>query len=139
MSHLSLEPNPKPDFYVNNFDFAETNILFRDSKNKAEDAVFVYVPLELSSDAIMHRLQTIKSRYEFVDFSNELFCSSAVDAIMRQLTVYDQAWASREKLFGHSLHGTELVKEILMFLENWESTENFPGCLIEELRQEYQV
>lgn len=141
---LDKAPNPTPDFDVNEPDLLDSNIFCRNEEGTdTEESIWIYVPLELGTDNIMHRLRTIRRKYEFIDWRNEFFCSHEVDKVIIQLEIYDQIWARREsslgKRNGHSQRGIALAKSILSFLEDWEITEDFPCMLIKELRNEYQI
>ena len=56
------------------------------------DHVRVYVPLDLSADAILHRLRFLICRYGEANERNEFDFSMDVGRLVSQIEIYDQVW-----------------------------------------------
>ena len=150
MTHHKLDVHPIPEeggvLFINETQFAgsydEIDSL------KEEDNIRVYVPMDMSKEAILNRLSNIKAEYGSSSEENEFSYSREVNKLVEQIEIYDQIWFVREgnfktdnmgRIHGHSTRATELVKEFVAELEGItdECAEMFPFDLIEELNKEY--
>ena len=113
------------------------------------DHVRVYVPLDLSADAILRRLRFLIFRYKEANERNEFNFSMDVERLVSQIEIYDQVWFVREgrthaisdnsESEKHSSKAVELVRRFVAELEEIPDgcAELFPFELIDELRSEY--
>ena len=60
------------------------------------DHIRVYVPLDLSADAILRRLRFLIFRYKEANEQNEFDFSVDVGRLVSQIEIYDQVWFTRE-------------------------------------------
>ena len=109
----------------------------------------VYVPLDLSADAILRRLRFLVCRYAEANERNEFNFSMDVGRLVSQIEIYDQVWFAREgrtraisddcESEKHSSKAVELVRRFVAELEEIPDgcAELFPSELIDELRREY--
>ena len=107
-----------------------------------EDNVRVYIPMDISKEAILRRLRWIIQKYGSVSFwNNESDFSCDVDRLVSQIEIYDQYWllhgASSDG--KHCVKTIELVKEFVDILKDIDEgdSEMFPYNVMEELEQEY--
>ena len=109
--------------------------------DRDRDNVRIYVPLDLSSDLILRRLEHVILRYGEANEENESNFSADVDAIISQIEIYDQVWYIRHMPENgrHSTEAIELVEEIISRLEGISDgcAEYFPFETIKELKTEY--
>lgn len=141
---LDIHPIPENVLYINESQLADQTVLNYEHIHKLEkqpeDNIRIYVPLDLSCDAILRRLQDIYDRYGYLTEANEFKIRQEVSILVSQIEIYDQIWFVREGDCGnrHSRKATELVKDVLAILmENEGCGETFPYELAEVLRSEY--
>ena len=120
----------------------------QEEESKA-DHIRVYVPLDLSADAILRRLRFLVCRYGEANERNEFNFSMDVGRLVSQIEIYDHVWFVREgrtRAIGddsvsekHSSKAVELVGRFVAELEEIPDgcAELFPFELIDELRSEY--
>ncbi|MBQ9154988.1 MAG: hypothetical protein IJ130_14395 [Solobacterium sp.] len=113
----------------------------RPAKDENEsDHIRIYVPVDLSAEAILRRLDRIVWKYGAASEANEWFYSSEVSILQYQIEVYDMVWKERDNISsGHSPQAISLVKRFVGRLEEIPDAcaECFPFELIEELSEEY--
>ena len=106
-----------------------------------EDHVRIYVPIDLSSEAILRRLNYVINRYGEATEANEFAFDVDVRRIITLLSIYDQFWCDRHVLkeSSHSPEGKALAESIIKRLDMIPDgcAECFPFDLIDELRKEY--
>ncbi len=139
---LDIYPMPKDQapLYVNEPWIVDGSLLegVTGEVNQPDDNVRVYVPLDISKDVILLRLQMIIAKYGEANEANELDFHAEVRQLVYQIELYDQIWTAR-----HSVDGTdkvvELVEEFVALLEGIPDgcAEYFPFALIKELREDY--
>ena len=150
---LDIHPIPdKPHIFVNELDLIDPNKFetTREMKKALEEpdacTVRAYVPLDLSRDDILRRLDELDKpdRYK----RSSWYCSSfqsRVEQIIKQLEIYDQIKAVRnmpatietnpdDPGHRHSPEGIEVATEIVSRLEAYE--ESLDGML-DELKEEF--
>ena len=148
MIHHSLDPYPEPKekspLYVNEpqlidkslFEFPELARPVAD-----EDNARIYVPLDLSRDLILRRLDRIILQYGETNEGNEGDFSTDVDMLISQIEIYDQIWYVRHmpEEGKHSAEAISLVEEFIDRLKEIPDgcAECFPFEMIEELEAEY--
>ena len=153
--HHNLETKPVPEkaLYINEPDLADATINYFDCGEQEEespaDHIRVYVPLDLSADAILRRLRFLVCRYGEANARNEFNFSMDVGRLVSQIEIYDQVWVfgeGRTHAIGddsesekHSSKAVELVRRFVAELEEIPDgcAELFPFELIDELRREY--
>ena len=153
--HHNLETKPVPEkaLYINKPDLADVTINYYGSGKQEEesqaDHIRVYVPLDLSADAILRRLRFLIFRYKEANEQNEFNFSMDVGRLVSQIEIYDQVWFVREgrthaigddsESEKHSSKAVELVRRFVAELEEIPDgcAELFPFELIDELRREY--
>ena len=140
-----------PQLYVNDLILVDPNRFESwDDADKAlqepdTDIIRVYVPMDLSSDLIMMRLERVYDLLGPVSWRNEAGYSTEVERIIRQLEIYDQARMSQDPGHvieaaeqKHSPEGIRLAKDIVQYMEENEGGgETFPYDEIEMLKNEY--
>lgn len=143
---LDIHPIPEKVLYINEPQLADQTLLNGEHphnlENHPNDNIRVYVPLDLSRDAILRRLQDIYDRYGYLTEANECKIHQEVSILVSQIEIYDQIWFAREGDCGnrHSRKATELVKNVLELLMKHEGCgETFPYDLVEELQSEYTL
>ena len=100
--HHTLDTKPVPEkvLYINEPDLADASINYFGCLNQEEesqaDHIRVYVPLDLSADAILRRLRFLICRYEEANEGNEFDFSMDVGRLVSQIEIYDQVWFVRE-------------------------------------------
>ena len=107
-----------------------------------QDHIRVYVPLDISREAILRRIQCIYNRLGSPSWENESDFISEIGGIISQLEIYDQIWFARQgdSGNGHSKYATMLADEIIKVLEEDEGcAEMFPYEMFEELKTEYKI
>lgn len=148
MKHHHLDPYPDPKdksvLFINEPWIADkTHLEYnKDSDiDKKEDNVRVYVPIDLSKDAILRRLDRIIYHYEEANEDNESEFSIDVNMLIAQMEIYDQIWYVRHmpRDGEHSVEAVALVKEFVARLEEIPDgcAEYFPFETIDELKSEY--
>lgn len=148
MSNHNLDPYPKPKdkapIYVNEPWLIDKSLLELPewaAPDEDDDNVRIYVPLDLSKDAILRRLERIIYQYGEANEANETEFSIDVDAIISQIEIYDQIWYVRHmpEEGKHSKEAEALVKEFIARLEEIPDgcAECFPFETIDELKKEY--
>lgn len=153
--HHNLETKPVPEkaLYINKPDLADVTINYYGSGKQEEesqaDHIRVYVPLDLSADAILRRLRFLIFRYKEANEQNGFDFSVDVGRLVSQIEIYDQVWFIREgrtraisddsESEKHSSKAVELVRRFVTELEEIPDgcAELFPFELIDELRREY--
>ena len=153
--HHNLETKPVPEkvLYINEPDLADVTINHygcgKQEEESQADHIRVYIPLDLSADAILRRLRFLVCRYEEANGGNEFNFSMDVGRLVSQIEIYDQVWFAREgrtRAIGddsesekHSSKAVELVRRFVAELEEIPDgcAELFPFELIDELRREY--
>ena len=153
--HHNLETKPVPEkaLYINKPDLADVTINYYGSGKQEEesqaDHIRVYVPLDLSADAILRQLRFLVCRYGEANERNEFNFSMDVGRLVSQIEIYDQVWVfgeGRTHAIGddsesekHSSKAVELVRRFVTELEEIPDgcAELFPFELIDELRREY--
>lgn len=150
MEHHMLDPYPIPKekepLFVNEPWLVDRSLLeyslHREPDDEA-DNIRIYVPVDLNSEAILRRLDSIIAQYGEATEENEMEFSVDVGMIISQLEIYDQIWFGRRMPTegNHSKEATELVRKIITRLEEIPDgcAECFPFDLIDELRQEYLI
>ena len=87
--HHNLETKPVPEkaLYINKPDLADVTINYYGSGKQEEesqaDHIRVYVPLDLSADAILRRLRFLIFRYKEADERNEFDFSVDVGRLVQ--------------------------------------------------------
>jgi hypothetical protein len=152
--HRTLDTKPVPEkvLYLNEPDLADATINYYGSGKQEEesqaDHVRVYVPLDLSADAILRRLWFLVCRYKEANEQNEFEFSVDVGVLVSQIEIYDQLWFVREGKFdtdengmicGHSRHAADVIKDFISKLETVDICEDFPYDMIGELKREYEL
>lgn len=126
MAHHNLDPFPIPKDkdpqYVNEpwlIDKPLSELPEMAAPDEDDDNVRIYVPLDLSKDAILRRLERVIAQYGEATEENESEFSMDVDAIISQIEIYDQVWYVRHmpEDGGHSTEAVALVKEFVARLE----------------------
>ena len=153
--HHTLDTKPVPEkvLYINEPDLVDASINYFGCLNQEEesqaDHIRVYVPLDLSADAILRRLRFLIFRYKEANERNEFNFSMDVERLVSQIEIYDQVWFVREgrthaisdnsESEKHSSKAVELVRRFVAELEEIPDgcAELFPFELIDELRSEY--
>ncbi len=109
--------------------------------DEAEDNVRVYIPLDLSKEAILRRLDQVIYRFGEATEENEFAYSAEVGMLINQIEIYDQIWYVRHmpEEGKHSIEAVELVKEFVSKLKEIPDgcAECFPFDEIEDLTREY--
>ena len=148
---LDIKPVPEKVLYINEPDLADATINYfgcgEQEEESQADHIRVYVPLDLSADAILRRLRFLVCRYEEANERNEFYFSMDVGRLVSQIEIYDQVWFAREgqtraisdESEKHSSKAVELVRRFVAELEEIPDgcAELFPFELIDELRSEY--
>lgn len=158
---LDIRPIPENTLYVNKLsicdqipyetkkqvDQALTGKTISQGGILPEDNVRIYVPLDLSEEAILRRLQYLYYCFGMVSEKNEGEYSSGVSRLVSQLEIYDQVRVARDietsiqKEPGgirHSLQGIELARKMIKVMEENEGCgECFPYEQINELKKEF--
>lgn len=156
--HHNLDIHPIPDkrhLFINELSLADSiySIRFELKKqvkealeNPPPDVIRVYVPLDLSPDLIIRRLEYVYTTLGYPDERNEHNYCSEVARVITQLEIFDQIHAVRDPdtaMKGeighrHSTEGIELAGRIVSILEEHDgSAECFPYELIDELKAEF--
>ena len=153
--HHTLDTKPVPEkvLFINESDLADASIYYSGGEKSEDesqaDHVRVYVPLDLSADAILRRLRFLVCRYEEANERNEFDFSMDVGRLVSQIEIYDQVWFAREgrtraisddsEIEKHSSKAVELVRRFVAELEEIPDgcAELLPFELIDELRSEY--
>ena len=142
--NLDIAPVPESVLYVNEPELADRTIvdsvLYDDTVY--QDHIRVYVPLDISREAILRRIQCIYNRLGSPSWENESDFISEIGGIISQLEIYDQIWFARQGDFGngHSKYATMLADELIKVLEEDEGcAEMFPYEVISELKVEYKI
>ena len=133
---------------------------------QSPDHIRVYVPLDLSKDAILNYFKAVLDCFGRADEENEMAFSGAVDQAITRLEIYDQVWFTRElsktragkpidpdneedrdpvnqedRVAHHSQHATEIVRAIVdglaQLAEDGCTAECFPYETIDMLCKEY--
>ena len=142
---LPLSPDGEA-FFVNEPWLIDTSITEQaempcPSSKQADDAIRVYLPLDLNKEAILRRLRAIIEKYGEATEENEFDYSFEVSTLISQIEIYDQIWCMRHALdpAEHSVEAKQLVKEFLALLESIPDgcAEFFPFETIDELNAEY--
>jgi len=158
--NLDIHPIPEEVLYINDPTLADLNLPYETDEQMdkvksgvsvskggilPDDNIRVYIPLDLSFDSILRRLNNLYSIFGEPDEQNESAFTREVYRIVCELEIYDQVWTVRElrdvitiegKL--HSKRGAELAKEMVRILEEHEgNAELFPFETIDELKKEY--
>ena len=107
-----------------------------------EDNIRVYMPMDISKNSILRRLDWIIREYGEVScWNNESDYACEVVNLIAQIEIYDQVWFVRHmpKEGKHSLEVIELVKEFIKRLEEIPEGDGdmFPYTTIEKLRNEF--
>ena len=107
-----------------------------------EDNIRVYIPMDISKESILRRLDWIIQKYGEVSFwKNESDFSCDVYNLVLQIEIYDQYWLSYGVPYDgkHCEKTIELVKAFVVKLKDNDEGdgEMFPHDVIEELEQEY--
>ena len=148
MTHHNLDPYPNPKdkspIYVNEPWLIDKSLLeLSELLESAEDDdnVRIYLPMDLSKDAILRRLDRLIAQYGEANEENETEFSIDVDAIISQIEIYDQVWYVRHmpEAGKHSREAIAIVKEFVARLKEIPDgcAECFPFETIEELEREY--
>ena len=102
---------------------------------------FIYVPIDLSREMILRRLNYVINRYGEATEANEFAFDVDVRRIITLLSIYDQFWCDRHDLkeSSHSPEGKALAESIIKRLDMIPDgcAECFPFDLINELREEH--
>ena len=137
-------PKGKEPLFINEPELIDGSLsYFGYDKNldDSPDNVWVYVPLDISRDSILRRLNYIIARLGAASEYNESDYASDVSRLINQIEIYDQIWYVRNipKSGSHSLEAKDLVIEFISRLEEIpdECAELFPFQIIDELRKEY--
>ena len=94
--HHTLDTKPVPEkvFYINEPDLADTSINYfgcgKQEEESQADHIRVYVPLDLSADAILRRLRFLVCRYGEANERNEFNFSMDVYTRVRPLCEQEQ-------------------------------------------------
>ena len=146
--NLDCNPIPRDEIhiYINEpwiSDITLLDLLKSEQPDPEEDNVRVYIPMDISRDSIVRRLEFIIDKYGEANEDNEMMFSSEIEQVIVQFEIYDQIWMTREGIEGvkHSNKGTEVIKEIIEILEDIPDgcAETFPFELIDELKAEYLI
>ena len=80
-----------------------------------EDNVRIFVPLDISYEAVLRRLDWIIHRYGEATEKNELNLARDVRMILSQAEIYDQVWLARHGTVGerHSEEGVRLIQQVV--------------------------
>ena len=129
--------------YVNEPELLDRTIIDRSLQDDTvyQDNIRVYIPLDINTEAILRRIQSIYKRYGNPSWKNESNYISEISGIIHQLEIYDEVWMERQGNFGngHSKNATMLVDEIIKILEENEGcAELFPYETINQLKMEYK-
>ena len=107
----------------------------------AKDNIRIYVPLDLSQEAILRRLDDVIARYREATEENEFAFESDTDMLVHQIEIYDQIWLARRgsETGKHSREGLTLVRLFLKRLGEIpdHGAERFPFEMMELLEDEY--
>ena len=107
----------------------------------ADDNVRVYVPLDLSKEAILRRIDEIIARYGEATEANEFNYLSEIERVIAEIEIYDRIWYLRHmpEEGDHSSEGNSVISEVIAKLEEIPDgcAETFPFELIAELRSEW--
>lgn len=145
---LDCNPIPRDEIptYINEPCIIDASLLYllkSEQFDSGEDNVRVYLPMDISRDSILRRLNFIINKYGEASEYNEMIFSAEVEQVIGQFEIYDQVWIAREGREGvrHSNKGTEVIKEIIETLEDIPDgcAELFPFELIDELKAEYLI
>ena len=125
---------------------------------QSPDHIRVYVPLDLSKDAILNYFKAVLDCFGCADEENEMAFSGAVDQVITRLEIYDQVWFTREmsesqsgnhidpvnqedRAAHHSRHAAEIARDIVdglaQLAEDGCTAECFPYETIDMLCKEY--
>ena len=149
--HHQIDPYPIPEnpIYINEPWLCDDSIdpvkdydAEKEYSSLPSDNIRVYVPLDLSGEAIVRRIQRVIRRFGAASEKNEFEYSLAVDRVIEHLYIYDQIWLSREGgMAPHSEKAVKWAEEIVKELESIpdECAETFPFVLIDELKYEFGV
>ena len=111
------------------------------SYTAAEDNVRVYVPMDLSKEAFLRRIDKIINRYGEANEANEFDFSFEIEQVIAEIEIYDRIWYLRHmpEEGDHSSEGKSVISEVIAKLEEIPDgcTETFPFELIAELRSEW--
>ena len=149
-SKYNLDCNPIPrdeiPIYINEpwiSDITLLDLLKSEQPDPEEDNVRVYIPMDISRDSILRRLEFIINKYGEANEDNEIMFSSEIEQVIAQFEIYDQIWMTWEGIEGakHSNKGTEVIKAIIETLQDIPDgcAETFPFELIDELKAEYLI
>ena len=150
--HHRIDPAPVPEkvTYINETWIADNTIQPRledkyqpkDLVDASADNIRVYVPLDISSKAVLRRLSAIIRRYGEANEGNEFAFESEVCSLISQIEIYDQIHYVRSGAEGkHSKEGCELARKFVAQLKEIPDgcAELFPFELIDELEGEYEI
>lgn len=142
--NLDIAPAPESVLYVNEPELADRTIVdsVLHDDTVYQDHIRVYIPLDISREAILRRIQCIYNRLGSPSWENESDFISEMGGVISQLEIYDQMWFARRGDFGngHSKYATMLADEIIKVLADDEGcAEMFPYEVIEELKAEYKI
>lgn len=138
-------PETKDDIpiYIHEPELLDGSLLGMDSSQAAEpeDNVRIFVPLDISHEAVLRRLDWIIQRYGEATEKNELDFARDVKILLSQVEIYDQVWLARHGREGkkHSGEGARLIQRVVDKLEQIPDgcAEQFPFELVNQLRLEY--
>lgn len=142
---IDVAPETKDDLpiYIHEPELLDGSLLEVDVSQVAEpeDNVRVFVPLDISCEAILRRLDWIIHRYGEATEKNELNFARDVRMILPQAEIYDQVWLARHGTAGerHSEEGVRLIQQVVDTLVQIPDgcAEYFPFELVDELCLEY--
>lgn len=142
---IDVAPETKDDIpiYIHEPELLDGSLLEVDvsQAEEPEDNVRVFVPLDISCEAVLRRLDWIIHRYGEATEKNELNFARDVGMILSQAEIYDQVWLARHGTAGerHSAEGTRLILRVVDKLEQIPDgcAEQFPFELVNQLRLEY--
>lgn len=122
LKHHDLDPYPEPQnkapLYVNEPWMIDSSLSEyprgTDGSEKAEDNIRVYIPLDISRQAVLRRLNWIIARYGETNENNEAEFSLEVNMLLNQVEIYDQIWYIRHmsEAGKHSCEAVALIREM---------------------------
>lgn len=150
--NLDIHPIPKEKvpMFINEPWLIDESIYVETVEQKCEvagpeeedDNIRVYIPLDISRNAILRRLENLISKYSEANEENELNFSADVDRLISQIEIYDQIWYVRHMPVDNNQHSKEAKTIVKKFVAELESISD--GCAefflfdtVEELREEY--
>jgi len=148
MVHHDLDPYPIPEektpLYINEPELIDKSLelcMLIGRSEKQKDNIRVYVPLDISKDAILRRLDRVIMQYGEATERNEMEFSIDVGMLVSQIEIYDQIWYGRHAP-AEGEHSTEAIEVVSAFVKKLEEipdgcAECFPFELIDQLREEY--